>query len=237
MYFRNVAMLAAALAVCVSCCAKENEHGTYIALQPLGKVDDKLLRLVCRFVEIAYASPCKVMKPLDLPSSAYNDRRKQYRASELLEYLKANVPKGARRVVGITEKDIYTRQMNFIFGLADSPGKCCVGSTCRLDESFWGHRENNLLLCRRALMIVYHELGHTFGMKHCTKMQCAMCYHNSLPELDAGYVWFCEDCRRKLEKEVGSFPKDREAKLAELLLDAGLVRDAKLYRREKGERQ
>jgi len=237
MCVRKIAMIVVVSAACLTGCAKEDGPDGYFALQPLGKVEERLLNLMCRFVEITYGSPCKVMKPLDLPSKAYNARRKQYRASELLSYLKNNAPKGARKVAGITEKDIYTRQMNFIFGLANSPGKFCVASTCRLHESFWGNRENEILLYRRALKILYHELGHTFGMRHCNKIQCAMCYHNSLPELDAGYVWFCPDCTRKLEKKVGRFPEHREAKLAEFLVEVGLVRDAKLYRKEKGTRQ
>jgi archaemetzincin len=112
-----------------------------------------------------------------------------------------------------------------------------VVSTARLHESFWGKGENELLLRRRAFMIVYHELGHTFGIKHCNNIECAMCYHNSLYELDAGNVWFCPDCRQKLEKAVGRLPDDREAKIAEFLSESGLKKDAQLYTEGKGRKE
>ncbi len=210
-------------------CASGKSDDAYFALQPLGGVDEELLDLMRRFAEIAYNAPCKVMKPLELPSKAYDPRRKQYKGHELLEFLKERTPHAARKIVGITEKDIYTRQMNYIFGLADLRGQCCVVSTCRLHESFWGKLERKGLLERRSLKILYHELGHTFGMEHCDKIECAMCYHNSVPELDAGYVWFCPTCTRKLEKCVGKFPADREEKLAVFLRETGLLRDAERY--------
>lgn len=231
---RNAAMVALVSAFSLSCCSSADAGDRFFALQPLGKVDDKLLALMRRFVEAAYVAPCKVMAPLELPGAAYNAARKQYRASELLSFLKKRSPRGAIKVAGITEKDIYTRQMNFIFGLADLGGKSCVLSAARLHQSFWGKPENDLLLYRRALKIIYHELGHTFGMKHCDKIQCAMCYHNSLPELDVSYVWFCPTCTQKLKKLAGPFPKDRDAKMAELLTEIGLVKDVKLHTQTKG---
>lgn len=226
---RNIAMFAIISGSSLSGCARENSQPGHFVLQPLGNVDEKLLALMRRFAEAAYNRPCKVAKPQELPSSAYDTRRKQYRAGELLSLLKDLAPTGAAKVVGITEKDIFTRQMNFIFGLADVRGKPCVVSTCRLHQSFWGEPENDVLLYRRALKILYHELGHTFGMDHCDKIRCAMCYHNSLPELDVSYICFCPSCTRKLEKLVGRFPDDRDAKLAALLTEVGLPEDAKLY--------
>lgn len=214
-------------------CAGKSAQPGHFVLQPLGNVDEKLLALMGRFAEIAYGRSCKVAKLRDLPPSAYDARRKQYRASELLSLLKDLAPTGAAKIVGVTDKDIFTRQMNFIFGLADVRGKSCVVSTCRLHESFWRHPENDVLFRRRVLKIVYHELGHTFGMDHCDKIECAMCYHNSLPELDASYVCFCPSCTRKLEKLVGRFPDDRDAKLAALLTEVGLPEDARLYIQRK----
>lgn len=215
----------------------------YFALQPLGKVDDDLKEMMRRFVEVAYGRTCKVMSPVSLPSSAYDARRKQYRASELLDVLRNRFlltrlfHPGNIKVVGMTEKDIYTRQMNFIFGLASLRGRFCVVSTCRFHQSFRRKPEDKELLYGRALKVLYHELGHTFGMRHCDKIQCAMCYHNSLTELDDGYVWFCPECTHKLEKRVGALPEDREARLAEFLKSIGLVEDAKRYTKEKGKRR
>jgi len=227
-------MLALVSAFCLSGSSSKDPPGGYVALQPLGEVDDRLLETLRKFVEGAYAMPCTVMKRFDLPSTAYDAARKQYRANELLSFLMSHSPRGASKVVGVTEKDITTGQMNFIFGLADLRGRSCVVSVCRLHESFWGKREKDTLLYRRALKVLYHELGHTFGMRHCDKIECAMCYHNSLPELDVSYVWFCPASTRELERRAKPFPQDRDAKLAALLTQTGLVNDAKRYTEKKG---
>jgi predicted Zn-dependent protease len=147
----NLVMIAAVFPFCLTGCTKEESTEGFFALCPLGKVDGNLLDRMCRFVEIAYGCPCKVMPPLPLPSRTYNAVRKQYRASELLDYLEENVPKGARKLVGVTEKDIYTREMNFIFGLANSPGKCCVVSTARLHESFLGKSRERVVTSQKGV--------------------------------------------------------------------------------------
>lgn len=230
---RNVAMVALVSAHCVSGCSSGGARASYFALQPFGEIDEKLLTHMCRFVEAAYATSCKVLKPLDLPSGAFDRARRQYRASELLSFLKGRFPREALKVVAVTGKDIYTRQTNFVFGLADLSGKVCVLSTCRLRQSFWGKPQDDSLLYARTLKVLYHELAHTFGMRHCDKIQCAMCYHNSLPELDASFVRFCPTCARELERRAGPFPPDRDAKIAKLLAEIGLPKDAKLYSQGK----
>jgi archaemetzincin len=217
--------------------SSEPPRERFFVLQPFGQVDERLLETLRRFVEAAYGQPCKVMKAMDLPPSAFDPRRKQYNASELLSalrshfFLKRLFKPGIVKAVGVTEKDIYTRQMNFIFGLATRGGKYCVISTCRFHQSFRGKPVNEKLLRRRTLKVLYHELGHNFGMPHCDRIQCAMCYHNSLPELDESYVWFCPDCTKKLEKLVGGFSKNREVKLAKLLTDLGLTADARRHKK------
>jgi archaemetzincin len=233
-HLRNVAMVALVCAFSLRGCPGENARAPSFVLQPLGDADERLLALMRRFVEAAYGAPCNVAPPLALPSGAYDRIRNQYQADRLLSFLQDNAPRRARKVVAVTEKDIYTRNMNFIFGLANYHGTFCVVSVARLRESFWGKPENQKLLYRRAFKVLYHELGHTFGMSHCDKIQCAMCYHNSLPELDASYVWFCPACTRKLEKLAGPFPEDRNEKLPDLLTEIGLTEDAKRYTQQKG---
>lgn len=235
MQLRKTAMFALASFSLATGCLSKEPADRYFALQPLGKVDSELLELMRQFVEVAYARPCQVMKPMDLPDSAFDARRKQYNASKLLSALRGHFllkglfRPGIIKVVGITEKDIYTRQMNFIFGLATRGGKYCVISTCRFHQSFWGKPENEKLLRGRTLKVLYHELGHNFGMPHCDRIQCAMCYHNSLPELDASHVWFCSGCTEKLEKLVGGFSENREETLAKFLTDLGLTADARRH--------
>ena len=64
-----------------------------------------------------------------LPRRAYNPRRRQYAADLLLDVVRST--KGDK-VLGLTEEDLYVESMNFVFGLAERPGRAAVISARRL---------------------------------------------------------------------------------------------------------
>jgi predicted Zn-dependent protease len=51
-----------------------------------------------------------------------------------------------------------------------------------------------------ALKECVHELGHTWGRRHCRDSRCVMRFSNSLLDTDAKGTAFCPRCRRRLEK-------------------------------------
>jgi len=42
-----------------------------------------------------------------------------------------------------------------------------------------------------------HELGHTYGLKHCPNPACVMHFSNSLHDTDLKGWKFCPNCQRK----------------------------------------
>jgi len=54
------------------------------------------------------------------------------------------------------------------------------------------------LFRERILKEAVHELGHTFGLSHCSSPSCVMFFSNSLPGTDRKKSDFCPECRRRL---------------------------------------
>ena len=133
----------------------------------------------------------------ELPDSAYSSRRNQYLARFLLEELSAWADEYRYgRVLGICDADLYATGFNFIFGEAEYPGTAAIISLHRLGESLEEEQE-------RALKEAIHELGHTFGLRHCRKTPCIMSFSKTLEDTDMKGLGFCENCFARLHNPAG----------------------------------
>lgn len=128
-----------------------------------------------------------------LPAAAYNARRDQYDAEQLLQCIQ----KAGDRlpVLGITEADLYAPGLNFVFGLAESPGKAAVVSLHRFHSG-----ADDTLFLARAVKEAIHELGHTFGLGHCDNPDCVMHSSNSLQDSDLKGKSFCPRCEAQVQQ-------------------------------------
>lgn len=124
----------------------------------------------------------------EVPPDAYDPRRRQYRARTLLDLVRSEA---GDRVLAVTTLDLYADDLNFVFGLAESPGTVAVVSLYRLRA-----RADARFLRERALKEAVHELGHTFGLTHCPDAHCVMYFSNCLEETDQKGASFCRRCTR-----------------------------------------
>jgi archaemetzincin len=136
-----------------------------------------------------------IAKEQPIPSAAFNSRRRQYHADDFL-MIARNQP--ADRVLVLTNCDLYADNLNFVFGLAESFGRCAVISFFRLrigadEEKFLG----------RAVKEAVHELGHTFGLSHCPNSRCVMYFSNDLEDTDRKGDRWCEKCEKRLSPDRG----------------------------------
>lgn len=172
-----------------------------IKLIPLGEVDIDLLswlggRLRDIFDTDIYVSTY-VMEP---PSTAYNNRRRQYLSTVILDNLRSTCKDRGVNILLVTELDLYVPGLNFVFGQAESPGNYAIVSLHRLRPEFYGEKPNLNLLTERLLKEAVHELGHTYGLRHCLNPRCVMSFSNSIIEVDMKSYRFCDTCRAELSK-------------------------------------
>jgi archaemetzincin len=86
--------------------------------------------------------------------------------------------------------------LTFVFGEAQLDGNCALVSTARLKEEFYGMPPRRELARERLIKEAVHELGHTFGLRHCADWRCVMSSSHAVERLDVKGAAFCALCRR-----------------------------------------
>lgn len=173
-----------------------------IEIVTIGKILSQLLLDLAPKLVKTYAplvEDCLLGAALEMPPAAYDSRRKQYRSDIILERVQHRIT-GENRVLAITDVDLYVPTLNFIFGQAQYPGRVAIISLCRLDPVFYGKPSSYEILLERTTKEAIHELGHTFGIAHCSKPSCVMSFSNNIREVDKKSSTFCNTCRRKLRR-------------------------------------
>jgi len=161
-------------------------------------IEPEVSEAVSRAIRERFSYEIGVLKRRLDPRFAYNPQRKQYYSTRLLEKLRKGLPQDTRVALGITTKDLYVPQLNFVFGEAWRHTKMAIISLHRLRPEFYGQERDQELFCSRARKEAIHELGHAFGLKHCPNKHCVMHFSNSIADTDYKTDDFCPACRKNL---------------------------------------
>mgnify|MGYP000041110367 CR=1 FL=1 len=167
---------------------------------PIGKIGEDLLTEVCEEIRSNFNLPTQTLKPIQIPKNeeTYNFFRQQYIGPGVIKFLSRNY---SGRVLGIMDEDLYSDELNFIFGQAEFEGRVAIVSIYRLDPKFYRKEEPGKLV-ERAVKECLHELGHLFGLEHCSNQKCVMSFSNTVWDVDRKSKEFCERCRQKLLAKI-----------------------------------
>ncbi|MFX1426231.1 MAG: archaemetzincin family Zn-dependent metalloprotease [Promethearchaeota archaeon] len=181
-----------------------------IYLLKIGKVPQSILLGLMKNLDIEFKEfniKVEILKEgIKLRKKYFNSIRNQYKAIQILNILEKKAKNWEIfKLLGITGKDIYSKDKNFIFGLAKRGSYAALISLPRLRENFYiesgtAYRKTETKedFNTRVLKEAKHELGHTFGLKHCHNT-CVMQFSNSLADTDKKPVEFCETCITELK--------------------------------------
>ncbi len=147
-----------------------------------------------------FRRPCQIRpETLDI-AHAWDAARGQFYSTAILQRLERSCNGGAR-VLGVTACDLFVPVLTFVFGEAQLEGNCAAVSMARLHEGFYGMPERQDLLRDRLVKEAVHELGHTFGLRHCSDWRCVMSSSHGVERLDVKGAEFCPRCRKPVFNE------------------------------------
>jgi archaemetzincin len=155
--------------------------------------DDRVLDEVRRHVEQALATPTLVWSRPERPSGTLDPVRRQHSSTAMLKWLLTQ-PSNGTRLIGITDADLFIPVLTFVFGEAKLGGGVAVVSTARLGMRDGQPVDRRVLVARLAKESI-HELGHAFGLIHCSNVRCVMARSASIVHVDAKSGALCHDCR------------------------------------------
>jgi len=168
-----------------------------IDLQPIGEIDSDVLAGISTGLVSTFGNTVRIKPAISIPESSYVPARNQYLADLILTDLK-QYQNGDGRLLGVTDVNLFSQGLNFVFGQADYHNGIGVISLTLLKQENYGLPGDPALLIDRAQKEAVHELGHTFGLGHCQDGACVMHFSNSLIDTDVKKINFCRQCQPRL---------------------------------------
>lgn len=167
---------------------------TFIAIATADPVDGEAAAFAQVCVGSAFRMEARRIDAMPEPTYAFDASRGQYSSTLILRDALARVPRGAAKLLVLTEHDLFIPMLSFVYGQAQLDGTVAIVSLARLRQAFYGLPENRPLLLVRLRKEALHELGHAFGLTHCEDRLCTMSLSTSVQQLDTKGSEFCESC-------------------------------------------
>jgi archaemetzincin len=165
-----------------------------IALTKMGRVSQTALRVVAANIQTLLEAPVEMLPEMVMPEEAFKPHRGQYDAGLFLKYLTQFSFSPHSRLLAITDVDLCTPILTYVFGLAELGLSRAIVSDFRLKQMEDGIKAPEDIYYERLAKVAIHEIAHTFSLYHCEAPKCLMRYSYGLRHLDELDIFFCERC-------------------------------------------
>jgi archaemetzincin len=173
-----------------------------IALTKMGQVPQTVIRVVTANIQAILELPVEMLPEMAIPAEAFQSHRSQYDAGLVLKYLAQCPFPDYSRILAITDVDLCSPILSFVFGQAELGLRLAIISDFRLKHLEGGSLAAESTYLERLAKVALHELAHTFSLYHCETPHCLMRFSYGLSHLDELEIFFCERCSFALRQSV-----------------------------------
>jgi archaemetzincin len=177
-----------------------------LLISPVGDLGlgTELLERLEREIQEIFGYDTHILPLIDEKDLWPDPARHQVHSTPILETLSLLSPRNAVKVLAITNLDLFIPILTHVYGEAQLGGRACILSTYRFTDGLFPGTE--AFSCRIVKEAV-HELGHTFGLRHCRDPACVMHYCRNLREVDRKSSRPCRYCAVLLQDEIKRLAK------------------------------
>ena len=169
-----------------------------ITLISFGYFRKDILEVIAEAVKYEFLLPVSIREGhLDL-SEFYDPVRRQYNGHKLIQCIDKEFCSPVGKTLGLFSIDLFIPILTYIFGQAMLNGHSGIASLYRLGNERYGMEPDQQLLLDRFRKEVIHELGHTFGLKHCHLPACVMRSSTYVEDIDQKSQHLCFNCRSEI---------------------------------------
>ena len=178
---------------------EEGKADIKLRIVPVGAVGPGLLAMLKRGIADVLAADVRSGEALESRVDAFDAERGQYSAEVILNDLAARGSDDQpEHVLGVADCDLYIPDLTFVFGAA--LGTAALISITRLRQEFYNLKADSDILFRRMMTEAVHEIGHSYGMRHCFDPGCVMFFSRTIGDTDRKGFDFCDTCRETMSR-------------------------------------
>lgn len=174
----------------------------YIYIVPIAISTTHWLAPLEKIVTHCFGLPVKHMDCDINLEATYDPGRRQYNSSQILLQLIRSAPADALKILGVASVDLFIPILTYVFGEAQLNGIGALVSLHRLNNRLYGLPDNDQLLRERLNKEAIHELGHTFGLLHCSTPGCVLSPSTYVEDIDQKNDQVCHECRAHLSDHL-----------------------------------
>jgi archaemetzincin len=170
-----------------------------ITLIKFGYFDQEILDRVVPDISREFSTSVRTKNGnLDL-SEFYDPSRRQYNGTALLNKIDNEFATDSSKTLGLFDIDLFIPILTYIFGQAYLNGRIGIVSIYRLSNEKYGIKTDHKILLERFRKEAIHELGHMFGLIHCSDPVCVMRSSTYVEDIDQKSHALCPVCRMQLK--------------------------------------